>query len=79
MVITGYDQNSPALSWAPDHPDTLTAHANLANWSEETGDPTAAVTGYEAVLADFLRGARPRPPPDPYDPLQPRLLARPGR
>ncbi|GAA1025389.1 MULTISPECIES: FxSxx-COOH system tetratricopeptide repeat protein [Amycolatopsis] len=38
-----------------DHPDTLLARTNVALWRGYAGDPTGAVTAFEALLADYLR------------------------
>jgi hypothetical protein len=34
----------------PEHPETLTARANLAYWTGEAGDPAAARDQYAALL-----------------------------
>ena len=34
----------------PEHPDTLTARANLARWTGQAGDPAAARDQYAALL-----------------------------
>ncbi|MFE3459194.1 tetratricopeptide repeat protein [Nocardiopsis aegyptia] len=39
----------------PDHPHTLIARGNLADWRGEAGDPAAASGLYEDLLADHLR------------------------
>ena len=39
----------------PDHPHTLNARGNLANWREEAGDPASAATATEELLSDCLR------------------------
>ncbi|MFI2764332.1 tetratricopeptide repeat protein [Streptomyces echinatus] len=39
----------------PDHPDTLTARANLALWRGEAGDPDGAAAAQEELLAARLR------------------------
>ena len=39
----------------PDHPDTLTAHANLAGWLGAAGQPAQAADQYRGLLTDRLR------------------------
>ena len=39
----------------PDHRDTLTARAHLADWRGEAGDAAGAVAEFEALLADRER------------------------
>ena len=39
----------------PDHPDTLTARANLASWLGEAGQPAQAAAQYRDLLDDYLR------------------------
>ena len=39
----------------PDHPDTLTARANLARWLGEAGQPDQAAAQYRDLLTDYLR------------------------
>lgn len=39
----------------PDHPDTLTARSNLAEWLGETGQPAQAASQYRDLLTDYLR------------------------
>ncbi|MFF5011981.1 tetratricopeptide repeat protein [Streptomyces sp. NPDC001165] len=39
----------------PDHPDTLTARHNLAQWRGEAGDAAGAAAALEELLADRLR------------------------
>ena len=39
----------------PDHPDTLTARANLASMLGEAGQPAQAAAQYRDLLDDFLR------------------------
>ncbi len=38
-----------------DHPDTLTARANLADWLGEAGQPAQAAAQYRDLLDDSLR------------------------
>ena len=37
-------------SWAPEHPDTLTARANLAYWTGEAGDAAGARDQFAALV-----------------------------
>ncbi|MCZ4098057.1 FxSxx-COOH system tetratricopeptide repeat protein [Streptomyces sp. H39-C1] len=46
----------------PDHPDTLTARGNQANWLREVGDVMGAATAFEELLADQLRALGPDHP-----------------
>ena len=39
----------------PEHPDTLTARANLASWTGQAGDPAAARDQYAELLPVFER------------------------
>jgi hypothetical protein len=39
----------------PDHPQTLTARHELADWRGELGEAVSAVTAYEELVADYLR------------------------
>ena len=43
----------------PDHPDTLTTHANLAYWAGEAGDAAAARDQLAAQVADRAKDLRP--------------------
>jgi hypothetical protein len=36
--------------WGPEHPDTLTARANLAYWTGEAGDAAGARDQFAALL-----------------------------
>ena len=62
----------------PEHPDTLTARANLARWTGEAGDPAAARDLFAALLPVRRAGPRPGAPGHPGRPAQPRPLDRGG-
>ncbi|WP_460121105.1 tetratricopeptide repeat protein [Streptomyces phaeofaciens] len=38
-----------------DHPETLSARANLARWKGEAGDSAGAAAAFEQLLADRQR------------------------
>ena len=63
---------SSSGSWAPEHPDTLTARANLARWTGEAGDAAGARDQYAALLPVRERVLGPRAPRHPDRPPQPR-------
>ena len=46
----------------PEHPDTLTARANLARWTGQAGDAAAARDLYAGLLPVFERVSGPRHP-----------------
>jgi hypothetical protein len=46
----------------PEHPDTLSARANLAHWTGEAGDPAAARDAYAALLPIRERVSGPEHP-----------------
>jgi hypothetical protein len=46
----------------PDHPYTLAARHNLANWRGQAGDATGAASAIEQVLAEYLRALGPDNP-----------------
>ena len=56
---TAIQQTQLSLDWTPseqvDHPDTLNARANLANWIGEMGRVDDAIAMFEAVLIDQTR------------------------
>ena len=58
----------------PDHPDTLTARANLAASYWSAGRTGEAIAIEERVAADMRAAARPRPPRHPDRPGQPGRL-----
>ena len=62
----------------PEHPDTLTARANLARWTGQAGDPAAARDQFAALLPVLRAGPRPGAPGHPGRPRQPRPLDRGG-
>jgi hypothetical protein len=55
---------APSAGWmkAPDHPDTLTTHHELAYRRGEAGDTVSAATTLEQVLQDQLRVQDPNRP-----------------
>ena len=59
----------------PDHPDTLTARSNLANWRGEAGDAAGAAAATRGAAGRLPAGAGPRPPRHPGRPQQPGELA----
>ena len=46
----------------PEHPETLTARANLASWTGQAGDPAAARDQYAALLPALERVLGPEHP-----------------
>ncbi|MFF7796422.1 tetratricopeptide repeat protein [Streptomyces olivaceus] len=46
----------------PEHPDTLTARNNLADWHGRTGDPAGAYTAFTRFLPDMVRVLGPEHP-----------------
>ena len=44
-----------AAHLGPDHPDTLSARSNLADWRRQAGDPAGTAEAFEQLLTDRLR------------------------
>ncbi|GAB7110710.1 hypothetical protein JCM4814A_90270 [Streptomyces phaeofaciens JCM 4814] len=44
-----------ARVFGKDHPETLSARANLARWKGEAGDSAGAAAAFEQLLADRQR------------------------
>ena len=65
LIADAYGEDD---AYGPEHPDTLTARANLAYWTGEAGDAAGARDQFAALLPIERAGPRPRAPGHPGRP-----------